>query len=87
MEDENKLIQDDLDAWREHPVTRRLLETLKAGSQANSEGLRMQLWAEGQCNPEALGRVKAQAELIEDLIEASADDWNEWSEHFGNTPH
>jgi hypothetical protein len=40
------------------------------------------LWADGKCEPEALGRVKAQEELIEDLTEADANEWNEWAEHF-----
>ena len=84
MPDEKELKQDDLDVWREHPVTRRLLAVLRAGSRSNSENLRAQLWAEGQCDRESLGRVKAAEDLIEDLEEATADEWNEWTEQFGD---
>lgn len=48
----------------------------------NRAALEVQLWDDGNCDPGALGRVKAQQELIDDLKEGKADEWNDWAEHF-----
>jgi hypothetical protein len=44
--------------------------------------LQAQLWAEGGCDPATLGRVKAQEELLEDLMEATHEEWNDWAKAF-----
>ena len=82
MADARQLTQDELDEWRGHPVTEWLLAVLRKGYQANKASLQAQLWSEGQCDPGALGRTKAQAELIEDMTEATCEDWNEWAKAF-----
>ncbi len=76
------LTADELEEWRSHPVTQKLLGILRKGAAANRNALQAQLWASGSCSPETMGRVKAAEELIEDLIEASAKEWEEWNEHF-----
>lgn len=63
-------------------MTEWLLEVLRKGCASNKAMLQGQLWASGKCDPEALGRVKAQEELIEDLMESTCEDWNGWSESF-----
>lgn len=82
MAQENGLTRDELDEWRSHPVTERLLEVLRKGTAANKAALQASLWAKGSCDPEALGRVKAAEELIEDLTEATCEDWNSWMASF-----
>lgn len=77
-----KLTKDQIDEWRTHPVTERLLSILHRGYQSNKASLQAQLWAEGQCDPATLGRVKAQEELLEDLSEGTHDEWNEWERAF-----
>jgi len=77
-----KLTAEELEEWRSHPVTQWLLEVLRKGCASNRAMLEAELWAAGKCNPEALGRVKAQAELIEDLMESSEADWNGWADSF-----
>lgn len=78
----NKLTAEELEEWRSHPVTEKLLAILRKGTAANRRGLEAQLWASGSCSPEALGRVKASEELIEDLTDATNDEWEQWNEHF-----
>jgi hypothetical protein len=68
-------------------VTEKLLAILRMGAAANRKDLMARLWADGKCEPEALGKVKAQEELIEDLMESTADDWNEWAGHFEQLRH
>jgi len=77
-----KLTADALDEWRDHPVTQKLLGILRKGAASNRKNLQDQLWASGTCDPETMGRVKASEELVEDLIEAEAKEWEEWNEHF-----
>lgn len=82
MAEEKRLTRDELDEWRSHPVTEWLLAILRKGAASNRAALQSRLWADGNCDPEELGRVKAQTELIEDLTEATHDDWNGWASHF-----
>lgn len=82
MPDAGKLTRDELDEWRSHPVTEWLLAVLRKGAAENKASLQSSLWETGSCNPETMGRVKAQGELIEDLEEATEDDWNEWADHY-----
>lgn len=82
MPDENSLKQETLDEWREHPVTRRILAVLRQAAEANRESQKSQMWASGQRDDVAFGHAQAQLQLIEDLTEASASDWNEWQRHF-----
>lgn len=82
MPDEKRLTRDELEEWRSHPVTEWLLEVLRKGCQSNKAGLQAALWANGTCDPGDLGRVKAQEELIEDLMETGCEDWNQWMEAF-----
>jgi len=72
--------------WRGSPVTQFLLAVLSKGAAANSEALKDSLWRTGECDDEHRGRVKAQVELVEDLTEAEAEDWNDWAKHFGVVP-
>lgn len=78
----SELTDEMLEEWRSHPVTQRLLAILRKGAAHNRKSLEAQLWQEGQCNPEHLGRCKAQAELIEDLTEGTPDEWNQWADEF-----
>lgn len=78
----DNLTRDELDEWRTHPVTERLLEILRKGYQSNKASLQAQLWAEGGCDPATLGRVKAQEELLEDMTEATHEEWNDWAKAF-----
>jgi hypothetical protein len=68
--------------WRSHPVTERLLEILRKGYASNKASLQAQLWAQGECDPATLGRVKAQEELLEDLMESTHEEWNDWAKAF-----
>lgn len=79
---DRELTADALEEWRAHPTTQWLLAVLRKVAAHNRKSLEAQLWQEGQCNPEHLGRCKAQAELIDDLIEGTADEFNEWNAHF-----
>lgn len=72
--------------WRANPVTQAVLEVLRKGAEWNKQRLQAVQWAQGTCDPEALGRCKAQIELVEDLEEATADEWNDWVEHFRHSP-
>ena len=74
----NGLTAEELSEWRSHPVTQWILAVLRKGYQSNRAMLEGELWASGKCDPETLGRVKAQAELIEDLTETDEDEWNGW---------
>lgn len=80
--DARKLEPEALEEWRAHPVTQWLLAVLRKGASQNRKALEAQLWQDGQCNPEHLGRCKAQEELIDDIADGDVDDWNEWSRHF-----
>lgn len=82
MRDVNKLKAEALEEWRAHPVTEWLLAVMRQGAATNKAGLQASLWASGECDQQALGRVKAQEELIEDLTDGTSDDWNSWAEHF-----
>ena len=82
MQNEARLTQEELEEWRSNPVTEWLLAVLRKGCASNKAGLQAQLWADGKCDPETLGRVKAQEELIEDLMETGCEDWNGWSDAF-----
>ena len=82
MTDAKKLQPEALEEWRAHPVTEWLLSVLTKGAAMNRAALQAQLWDEGRCDPGALGRAKAQQELIDDLKEGTCDDWNSWASHF-----
>ena len=82
MSDARPFETEALEEWREHPVTRQVLALLQEGADVNRAALASQLWLAGECDKEMLGRAKAQGELIEDLKEASADDFNGWAEFF-----
>lgn len=83
----NKLQREALDEWRENPTTEWLLSVLRKGYEANRRALEANLWAEGQCDREAMGRCKAQEELIDDLMNATDEDFNGWAEHFEQKRH
>jgi hypothetical protein len=82
MHDAKKLQPEALEEWREHPVTRFLLDVLRKGEAANKARLQALLWQSGACDPQTLGKAKAAEELIEDLTEATSEEWNDWAEHF-----
>lgn len=63
-------------------MTEWLLAVLRKGAESNRTALLGELWATGKCDPEALGRAKAQSELIEDLTETTCEEWNGWASHF-----
>jgi len=77
-----RLTREDLEEWRAHPVTERVLAILRLGAEVERKGLQSQLWAKGECDREMLGRVKAAEDLIEDLTETTCEEWNEWAEAF-----
>jgi len=80
--DAKQLTQEELEEWRSHPVTERLLAILSKGYASNKASLQAQLWSDGRCDPETMGRVKASEQLIEDLTEATHEDWNGWAKAF-----
>ena len=71
-----------LEEWKANPTTEFILGVLKKGSAVNRAALERTLWSDGKCDPELMGRVKAQIELLEDLTDATPEEWNDWNEHF-----
>lgn len=63
-------------------MTEYLLSVLRRGEAYNRQALMSAAWDTGTIPPEAMGRCKAAADLIEDLTETTADEWNQWSEAF-----
>lgn len=63
-------------------MTRYVLGVLRAGADANKAALQEELWTNGAVDLQRLGWSKAQLELLEDLEEAEADDFNGWKDHF-----
>ena len=82
MQGQLKFSEESLAEWREHPVTAVVLAILARGAASNKALLLDAMWESSVVDLERLGRAKAQAELIEDMMAATAEDWNEWSEHF-----
>lgn len=74
----DELTPEALEEWLALPVTEFVLGVLRKGAEANEQSLRATLWSDGECNPEDLGRVKALLGLVEDIEQASSDDWNQW---------
>jgi hypothetical protein len=71
-----------LEEWKANPTTEFILSVLSKGAAVNRAALERTLWSDGKCDPEAMGRVKAQIELLEDLTDATVEEWNDWFRHF-----
>ena len=71
-----------LEEWRSNPTTEWVIAVLRKGAAANRKALERSLWDSGSCDEAALARVKCQIELIEDLTEATPEDFNDWASHF-----
>ena len=85
MQDEKKLKQEALAEWREHPVTRRLLGTLRKLVEANKKELMERGFSQGGFDPDELALVKAQEQLVENFEETNAEEWNDYHEQLWNT--
>ncbi len=82
MPDAKRLSAESLEEWRANPVTEWLLSVLSKGASSNKHALLSEAWDTGEIDPVRHGRVQAQNEIVEDLKEATADEWNEWAERF-----
>lgn len=83
MQNEGPLKPEALAEWRSHPVTEFLLAVLAAVSETNRQHLLDRAWNQGDIPPADRGRVQAALNLVDDLKEAKAEDWNEWAKQFG----
>lgn len=80
---EEKLSQEALSEWRAHPVTGFVLSVLSKAAEAEKRATMQEAWARRAfASLEDIGRIEAALQLIEDIKEATAEDWNEWYEYF-----
>lgn len=77
---------DALEEWRANQVTQAVLSLIEIGHEANANALKDQLWKDGSADPQMIGRAKAQGELLEDLREATAEDFHGWIKLFRDSP-
>lgn len=73
---------DSLEDWRAHPVTEAILQVLSMAAEANREAAFQSYWEGKPWKDKDVGQAHAQDELINDLKNTTAEEWNQWYEHF-----
>jgi hypothetical protein len=75
-----KLDDNDLESWRANPVTEWILDLLQQRARLSRETILEQFWSGVEVSPAELARGQEQEEVTRDLMESSAEDFNETKE-------
>ena len=75
-----KLTEEDLEAWRESPVTRQVMAALSRVVDRRRQSVTSEAWDSGAVDKEAWARAHAWQQILADLTEATAENINEWNE-------
>jgi len=72
--------ESNLEEWRANGLTEEIIGVLKKTAELH-KSLMQDAWFNGhEIDPEEKGKVKAMFSMVDDLENASADDWNKMKE-------
>lgn len=73
-----KLTQEDIDQWRENPVTAAVLSCVKALADGAKDEWMSMSWEGGKADPVALAMLRMKAEVASDLADMTLEDIEQW---------
>lgn len=75
-----RLDEEALSEWQENPVTQHLQRVLTRLCALQKHSVLSAAWDRAQLDPDRVRECRVRQEVIEDLFQSSADDWNQMEE-------